>query len=45
MVKYAIVGIGNMGSVHAKKLFDKAVEGATLAALCDADHAKIEEAK
>ena len=45
MIKFAIVGIGNMGSVHAGKLFEGAVKGATLAALCDADHEKIEAAK
>ena len=45
MIKFAIVGIGNMGSVHAGKLYDGAVKGATLAALCDADMEKLNAAK
>lgn len=45
MVKYAIVGIGNMGSVHAGKLYDGSVLGATLAAICDTDTEKLNAAK
>ena len=45
MIKFAIVGIGNMGGVHAKKLFDGEVKGATLAALCDVSKEKMDHAK
>lgn len=34
-VKIAIIGIGNMGSAHAKHIFDGKVEHMTLAAICD----------
>ena len=36
-VRYGIIGIGNMGSAHAKALFDNKIEGAVLAAVADAD--------
>ena len=44
MVRFAVVGIGNMGSVHARKLFDKAVEGAELAAVCDISKERLDSA-
>lgn len=34
-VRFGIVGIGNMGASHAKHLLAGAVNGATLAAVCD----------
>ena len=36
-VRYGIIGIGNMGSAHAKALFDNKIEGAVLAAVADTD--------
>ena len=36
-VRYGIIGIGDMGSAHAKALFDNKIEGAVLAAVADAD--------
>ena len=45
MVRFAVVGIGNMGSVHARKLFDKAVEGAELAAVCDISKERLDSAE
>lgn len=39
-VRYGIVGIGNMGSSHAKNLFDSNIEGAVLSAVCDIDSQK-----
>ncbi|MBS4210192.1 Gfo/Idh/MocA family oxidoreductase [Bacillus sp. FJAT-50079] len=35
-VKVGVIGLGNMGASHAKILFDGKVEGAALAAVCDA---------
>ena len=39
-VRFGIVGIGNMGSSHAKNLFDGKIENAQLTAVCDIDEAK-----
>ncbi len=36
-VRFGIVGIGNMGSSHAKNLFDSKIDGAVLTAVCDTD--------
>ena len=44
-LKVAIVGIGNMGSAHAKHIVDGCVKGMELAAICDLDPAKREWAK
>ncbi len=44
-VKIAIIGIGNMGSAHAKHIFDGAVKGMTLAAVCDEDETKLDWAE
>ncbi len=41
-VKFGIVGLGNMGSVHAKSLLVGHVTRATLAAICDENAAKLE---
>ena len=35
MIKVGIIGIGNIGSAHAKALAEGKIEGMTLAALCD----------
>ena len=44
-LKVAIIGIGNMGSAHAKHIVDGCVKGMELAAICDLDPAKREWAK
>jgi len=44
-VRYAVVGIGNMGFVHATQIFDGNVENAVLSALCDVSEEKLKNAK
>lgn len=39
-LRYGIVGVGNMGSVHAKNFMEGKVEEGVLGALCDIDEAK-----
>lgn len=34
-VRFGIIGIGNMGSVHAKSLMEGKIDGAVLSAVCD----------
>lgn len=34
-VRYGIIGIGNMGTTHAKNLYEGKIENAVLAAICD----------
>ena len=34
-VRYGIIGIGNMGTTHAKSLYEGKIENAVLAAICD----------
>ena len=40
-VRFGIIGLGNMGSAHAKSLGSGAVAGAALAAVCDIDPARL----
>lgn len=40
-VKLGIVGLGNMGSVHARALAEGRVKGAELSAVCDVDATKL----
>ncbi|MBQ4637697.1 MAG: Gfo/Idh/MocA family oxidoreductase [Clostridia bacterium] len=44
-VRFGIVGIGNMGSGHAKTLLSGAVERAELTAVCDINPARLDWAK
>ncbi len=44
-VRFGVVGIGNMGSVHAKFLFEGAIKNAKLTALCDLEEKKLKWAK
>ena len=44
-LRIAIIGIGNMGSAHAKHVFDGTVKDAQLAAVCDLDPEKLAWAK
>ena len=39
-VRVGIVGLGNMGSAHARMLMEGRVPGATLAAVCDVDKSR-----
>lgn len=41
-VKLGIVGLGNMGSVHARAFSEGGVKGGELLAVCDVDAAKLE---
>ncbi len=45
IVRFGIVGFGNMGTGHCKYLNAGEIEGATLAAICDIKPAKLEMAK
>ncbi len=36
-LKFGVIGVGNMGTAHAKHLFEGKIEGAQLVALCDTD--------
>ncbi len=39
-VRFGVVGIGNMGSSHAKNIYDSKIDGAVLHAVCDIDSEK-----
>lgn len=39
-IRFGIIGIGNMGSSHAKNLYDLKINGAVLSAVCDIDSEK-----
>jgi predicted dehydrogenase len=41
IVRYGIVGVGRMGSIHARNLAKGFVKGAMLAAVCDSDTTKL----
>ncbi len=41
MKKFAVIGIGRMGSVHARNLVSGLIAGAKLVAVCDKDEAKL----
>ncbi|MBO9605074.1 MAG: Gfo/Idh/MocA family oxidoreductase [Paenibacillaceae bacterium] len=44
-VRLGILGVGNMGSMHAEYLMKREVKGATLAAICDENPARLEWVK
>ncbi len=44
-IKFGILGLGNMGSSHAKKLFEGACEEITLCAVCDEKESRRKWAK
>ena len=44
-VRFGVIGIGNMGSHHVQKLFEGAIPGAVLAAVCDVKETRLEWAK
>lgn len=41
MVKIGVVGVGNMGSTHCKRILDGFIEGAVLFAICDINEERI----
>ena len=41
-VRVAVIGVGNMGSAHAKHIADGGVAGMELVAVCDPDEAKLD---
>jgi predicted dehydrogenase len=41
-VRIGVVGLGTMGSIHAKKIFSGEIPGAVLAAVCDVDAPRAE---
>lgn len=45
MIKVGIIGYGNMGSAHAKNIFEGKTPKLELVAICDTDNAKLEAAK
>lgn len=45
MIRFGIVGIGNMGSVHAKEIDQGNITNAKLEAVCDIDPKRLEWAK
>ena len=42
-VRFGIIGMGNMGSSHAKSFLEGKVENAVLTAICDINEAKFEK--
>ncbi len=44
-VRFGIIGVGNMGSSHAKNLFDGEIKGAVLGAICDLKESRRQWAK
>ena len=44
-VRYGIIGVGNMGTTHAKYLFKGEIDGATLGAICDLKDSRLEWAR
>lgn len=45
MIRVGIIGYGNMGSSHVRKILDGEVPGMTVTAVCDNNPAKLEKAK
>lgn len=39
-IKFGVIGVGNIGSAHAKALYEGRIEGATLCAVCDVSEQK-----
>ena len=44
-VRFGIIGIGNMGSVHAQYLFNGEINGAVLGAICDLKKSRLDWAR
>ena len=43
-IRVGVIGFGNMGSAHAKNIFDGNIDGMTLTAVCDKDSTALEKA-
>ncbi len=44
-IRVGVIGIGNIGSAHAKAIYDGKVEGMTLSAVCDLSDERIESGR
>lgn len=44
-IKIAIIGIGNIGNLHAENILSKDITGVKLVAFCDVDEEKLKIAK
>ena len=44
-LRFAVIGIGSMGSAHATALYQGKIEHAVLCAVCDTDPQRLEWAK
>ena len=44
-VRVGVIGFGNMGSAHAKCIFDGNIKGLTSTAICDIDSKRCDKAK
>lgn len=42
MIRFAVIGIGRMGSIHARNLASGLIKGACLVAVCDTDESKLD---
>ena len=45
ILRFGVVGIGNMGSAHAVQFYEGRVKGAVLAAVCDIEESRLEWAR
>ncbi|MCL2839052.1 MAG: Gfo/Idh/MocA family oxidoreductase [Oscillospiraceae bacterium] len=45
MVKIAIIGIGNMGTIHAQRIFGGVIDGLELACICDISPKRLDWAR
>ena len=45
ILRFGVVGIGNMGSAHAVQFYEGRVKGAVLAAVCDIEESRLELAR
>ncbi len=44
-VRYGVIGVGNMGTSHARQFFNKNIDGAVLGAVCDTNPKRLEWAE
>lgn len=42
ILRFGIIGMGNMGSAHAEHIFENKIAGATLAAVCDINQERLQ---
>lgn len=41
-IRTAVIGIGNMGTAHARTLYEGRIEGMSLSAVCDISDARLD---